>query len=89
MPCLGVCVGSGVTLGVLPGAHVVHEAGSKDTVQAWGLLASWGLGLVSVALFRLRVHPTIPLPRKQLGIWGRVCLPTPFLYLRICFCLLS
>ena len=33
-PCLGVRVGSGGTLGVLPGAHVVHEAGSKDMVQA-------------------------------------------------------
>lgn len=63
--CLGVRVGSGGMLGVLPGAHVVHEAGSKDTVWAWGLLASWDLGLVSVALFRPRVRPTIPLPGSR------------------------
>ena len=58
-------MGSGGMLGVLPGAHVVHEAGSKDTVWAWGLLASWDLGLVSVALFRPRVRPTIPLPGSR------------------------
>ena len=76
VPCLGVRVGSGGTLGVLPGAHVVHEAGSKDMVQASGLLASWAWG--SSAPFQAACPPHHSSAQKAAGNLGQSLLAYPF-----------